>query len=452
MSVDPRSAEAGATNFSVGAPWRRLSPLSPVVRGGAAVLGLLVIIPNLLANGLDPRKPGERLYALAVPVTLLVVTVVAAIVSWLVTRWRIAEGNLQIETGLIRRQSYRVPLTRIQAVDVVAPLTARLLGLAEVRIVSAGRGQEKGRLAYLRTEQANTIRSQLLALAHGLTADTPEPPAYPLLHVPGGRLASALLLRGATLIPLVVLLALLVVSGVLSGNAREGVGALFGTVFAALFVHAVAIVQSFNAEYDFRISEAPDGFRLDRGLLQTRHETIPFGRVQAVRLVEPLLWRPFGWCRLEVDVARQHVSRRADASAHVVARVLAPVAPREHVMFVLARVVPNAQPLPPPSSRAPQRAWIKAPFSWHLLAAWDDAQYLYARTGRVTASTVVLPLAKLQSVHVSSGPVQRALRLASLDGVSAGHRWAGRALCRDEQQAGAMLWRLIDGARAARRA
>jgi putative membrane protein len=430
--------------------WRRLSPLSPVVRAGAAVLGLAVILPNLVANGLDPRRPGQRVVAIAVPIAVLALSIVAAVVSWLVTRWRIAQGNLQIETGLIRRQSFRVPLSRIQAIDVVAPLTARLLGLAEVRIVSAGRGEEHARLAYLRTEQANVIRSQLLALAHGLTADTPEPQSYPLLHVPPQRLAAALMLRGATLLPLSALVVLIGI-GVAVSSAREGISALLGGVFAGLFVHIVSVVQAFNAEFDFRISEGPDGFRLDRGLLQTRHETIPFGRIQAVRIVEPLLWRPFGWCRLEVDVARQHVSRRADNAAHVVARVLVPVAAREHVMFVLARVIPGATPVPPASAKAPRRARLKAPLSAHLLAAWDDGSNLYARTGRVTASTVILPLSKLQSVHISSGPVQRALRLASLHGVTAGHRWSGRALCRDEHEATEMLWRLIDMARAARR-
>ena len=48
--------------------------------------------------------------------------IVAGIVSWLVTRWRVHGNDLRIETGLIRRQSIRVPLSRIQAVDVISPV------------------------------------------------------------------------------------------------------------------------------------------------------------------------------------------------------------------------------------------------------------------------------------------------------------------------------------------
>lgn len=450
MSAGPAPAPPGA--LPVDGQWRRLSPLSPVVRGGAALFGMLVVIPNLVANGADPRRPEGRLLAALVAAVLIVLTVAGALVSWLVTRWRIAAGTLQIDTGLLFRRSHRVPLTRIQAVDVVAPLTARLLGVAEVRIVSAGRGHERARLAYVRGEQAQAIRSQLLALAHGLTAETPEPAAYPLLHVPPSRLAWSLALRGTTIVPLAIIAALLATGGVLQGDAVQGLTAAFGSVLATLVVHAVAVAQSFNADFDFRISEAPDGFRLDRGLLQTRHETIPFGRIQAIRVVQPWLWRPLGWWRLEVDVARQRISRRADAGAQALSRVLLPVAPREQVLWLLARVTPGALVEPPPAAPVPRRALLRAPLSRHLLAAWHDERYLYARTGRITAATVVLPLAKLQSVRLASGPLLRALRLATLRGDSAGQRWAAQALCRDAAEAEAMLWRLVDGARAARSA
>ena len=48
------------------------------------------------------------------------------------------------------------------------------------------------------------MRAQLLALAHGLAAETPEPPARPLFRVDNGRLIAASLLRGAWLLVLVL--------------------------------------------------------------------------------------------------------------------------------------------------------------------------------------------------------------------------------------------------------
>ena len=51
------------------------------------------------------------------------------------------------------------------------------------------------------------------------------------------------------------------------------------------------------------VADTSDGLRLDGGLVALSTETIRPGRIQAVRMVEPLFWRAFGWCRLEVDVA-----------------------------------------------------------------------------------------------------------------------------------------------------
>jgi putative membrane protein len=428
--------------------WRRLSPLSPLVRGGALAAGLLVVIPGLL-GGQGNRSRGNLVGSVLGVVGVILLSMLAALVSWLVTRWRIDAGNLQIETGLIRRQSVRIPLQRIQAVDVVAPLLARIFGLAEVRIVSAGRGGERNRLAYLPAGHAAAVRSQLLALAHGLDAQTPEPSAYPLLQLDNTRLAIAVLTRGAVALPFVVgagVLAAIIVGGGAAAGAAAGLGGGLSIVITM----SLAAVQAFNADYGFRISEAADGFRLDRGLTQTRHETIPFGRVQAVRLVEPVLWRPFGWSRLEVDVARQRIGRHSDRGGQTVARVLMPVAPRDQVLWLLSRVMPHAQIAPPPGSRPPRRALLRAPLSWHFLAAWHDSRYICTRTGRITAATVFLPLGKVQSVRRASGPLQRALRLATVHVDSAGHRWRAEARGRDEQESEAVLWSLVDGARAAR--
>ena len=97
---------------------------------------------------------------------LVVFTLVSAVygyVHWMVTRWRFEGDTLRIETGLIRKDSRRLPLARIQAVDIVRPLLARLLGVSELRIRLAGSGSTDGKLAYLSEAQAAELRLVLLA-------------------------------------------------------------------------------------------------------------------------------------------------------------------------------------------------------------------------------------------------------------------------------------------------
>jgi putative membrane protein len=433
---------------AIGEQWRRLHPLSPVVRFGRMLVAIVVIaVPSLEYSRPRPSS-GWLNPSLAVYLGLLMVGAIAGVISWLVTRWRIDGGDLRIETGLIRRQSFRIPLARIQAVDIVAPLAARVLGLAEVRVVSAGRGAERGRLAYLTATEAPQVRARLLALAHGLAAETPEPPAVPLLHVSNGLLIPALSMRAAVAWPLLLAVGAIVVVAV-----SPAIGAaLFGSGATVLVLGVFSVFRAFNEDFDFSVSEAGDGVRLDRGLLQRRHETIPYGRIQAVRLVQPLLWRLFGWSRLEVDVARQHMSREGDPQAQQVARTLLPVASRDQALWLLARVMPHAGVAPAPGSAPPPRARFKAPLSFHLLRAWYGHHYVYARTGRVQAATMVVPMVKVQSVRFTSGPLQRAFGLASVHIDTAGRRWQASARCRDEREAQTMLWEISDRARAARAA
>jgi putative membrane protein len=437
----------GAGLAEVGQTWRRLHPLSPVVRFGRVLIGVLVVaVPSIAESQGEHHDGGGPPISLIVYLVLLLLGGIGGVISWLVTRWRIAEGALQIETGFIRRQSLRIPLARIQAVDVIAPLAGRFLGLAEVRVVSAGRGAEHGRLAYLTAAQAPIVRARLLALAHGLEVGTPEPPSLQLLHIQNGLLLPALLMRAQVISPVLVAIAAL---AAIAAAPILAAGAL-GSAITVLVISALGVARAFNEDFDFAISEAGDGVRLDRGLLQRRHETIPYGRIQAVRVVEPFFWRIFGWARLEVDVARQSVSREADRDAQQVARTLIPVASREQALWLLARVMPDAHPSPPPDAGPPSRARLKAPLSFHFLAAWFGGRYVYARTGRVQSSTIIVPLVKVQSVHLKSGPLQRAFRVATVDVDTAGRRWQASARCRDEAEALEMLRRISDRARLSR--
>src|SRR5690606_292895 len=57
------------------------------------------------------------------------------------------------------------------------------------------------------------------------------------------------------------------------------------------------------AQWDFTLSRTSRGLRIERGLLSRSSQTIPFDRVQGIRQTSPLLWRQFGWVRLDIDVA-----------------------------------------------------------------------------------------------------------------------------------------------------
>ncbi len=416
--------------------WHRLHPLSPLIQAGRLLAGLVSILAVTLTQdwhgGYQARIPD---------LILVVVLAAAAVVHWLVTRWRLDGNTLRIETGLLRRDSKQLPVTRIQAVDVVRPLLARMLGLAELRIRLAGSSDRAdARLAFLTEQQAAAVRAMLLAAHYGLDPATPEPPERLVSHLPAARLIAASLLWGAT-----TLLALAAVVTVVAVQAPHIFLGLLGTLGVYAFGLATATWRRIATCFGFTVAVSPDGIRIRRGLLSTVAETIPVRRVQAIRMRQPLLWRPFGWCQLQVDVAGQ---TGHDEGSRQSRKDLLPVASTDEAVY-LARLVLGHRA--PPAARPPRRARLKAPLSYHFLAAGNDEEMIVTVTGRLTKTTVWLRLEKVQSVRYVRGPIQKRLGLASVHADAAGRRVRATFRDRDATQADDLLRILAELSRTARR-
>ncbi len=417
--------------------WQRLHPLSPVIRAGR------VLVPVVLLLAASAAHPGGGGDSLPFESALVAVTVIVGVIHWLVTRWRLEGATLQIESGLLRRDSRQLPVARIQAVDVIQPLLARIFGLAELRIRLAGSTSASGKLAYLSEPVALDLRARLLAGHHGLDPSTPEPGERVVASVPTGRLVGSVALSASTLGSVVLLVAVLVASHI----SKAAVVALGGS----LVIYVLGLVRSIwrlvSTQYGFTVAEAPDGIRIRRGLLGTVAETIPIRRVQAVRLVEPLLWRAFGWCRLEVDIAGS-AGRDQGPRSGTVTKALLPVGPESLARHLLQTVITAPSPA---LERPPAQARWKAPLSYHFLAAGHDDAVAMSVTGRVRKVTCWVPLEKVQSVRRIQGPVQRALGLASVHVDAAGRRVRAEFRDRGTAEADALLEAIATSSRYARR-
>jgi putative membrane protein len=430
------------------AVWHRLHPLSPLVRAGRATIGIFIIlIPSALSGGISSRS----FYELGVVGVLLVL----GFVSWLVTRWRVEDDDLRIETGLIRRQSLRFPLSQVQAIDIVRPGLARVVRVAELRLRMAGSTGGTARLAYLHEGDAEPLRVQLLALGHGVAAAEPDDadpedrPAtvhaeeHVLTSVPTGRLIASILLSDVGFSSIAILVGLIAgaivapsaARAVLSGGAAPIIGA------ATLFW------RRFNQEYHFTLAEGADGLRLRSGLVALTSETIRPGRVQAVRMVEPFLWRRLGWCRLEVDVAGRQRRKGEGEAQRKQLRAILPVGSRALAAELLERILVD---VPAADRRAPYRVLFKSPLRYRFLAWGRTDDCVVTSTGRIRRVTSWIPLAKAQSLRRVQGPLQRRLRLASIHLDTAGRSVHGTLRDREVDEADQVLAELVGLARTAR--
>jgi putative membrane protein len=217
-------------------------------------------------------------------------------------------------------------------------------------------------------------------------------------RVPFGNLLASLILRlpvlgtGILFFATLVFLVVYAEGGILAVTLPIVLG-LIRAVIAPLVMYA-----------NFTIAMSPDGIRLRYGLLETRMQTLPPGRIQAVSIVEPAIWRKIGWARVEVTVAGYAGEREALSST------LLPIAPRHVAMHLVTQVFPgthvDAVPLVPASSKA--IAIDRADG-----AGADDVVFV-ARHGWPCRRTDVIAHARAQSVRLTMNPVQRVFGLATV--------------------------------------
>ncbi|NYE49956.1 putative membrane protein [Spinactinospora alkalitolerans] len=319
-----------------------------------------------------------------------------ALVSWWNVSFGLRGDHLVVHTGLARRLSREIPLSRLQAVDVVRPLLMQVLGLAELRVELAGGDNSEIRLRYLGRRTAERLRASLLAHAAGLSGRTPEAPERPFYKLPFGLLLGALAFRIPVLSAFLLFLLLIV-----AGIAFIEFGVLGGAVPLLL-----GLMRSFLGPLlrytDFYASFSPDGLRLRYGVFQARMQTVPPGRVQAVRIVEPLLWRSLGVVRVEANVAGYVGERQMDSST------LLPVVPRNLAFALVNELFPGTE-----------TATVRL-HPAQLGGLGDDAlgvdeTAFVTRRGLFCKVIEIVPHARAQSLRMTAGPLSRRLGVATVE-------------------------------------
>jgi putative membrane protein len=424
----------------------RLHALTPVALG-ARFVGLLAVL--LLIGAAEHRgsaSNGARLIQVLIIGTVILLVAGRGVISVLTTSYHLIGGELRIDSGLLSKQSKRIRLNRVQSVDVLEPLSARIFGLAEVKVTTAGSERAAVRLRYVGVVTAQELRADLLRRSAGAGPDVQEAPERILLQVPHGQLMASVLLQMVSWRLLVLLIGpVLTVVGSQNGHkVTVGLGiALFVSVAIAF---ALDVWRRLNTYWGFTVADSPDGLRVRHGLFSTSRQTVPPGRVQAVLVHQPLSWRLFGWAQVRMNVAGYG---RADSSRRT---MLIPVAEREYaerfVGWLLGGVDLHEIPLTPP----PRRAALRAPLWWRFELAGADERLFVVRHGALSRTMDVVPHERTQSLRLSAGPVQRALGLATVHLDSTRGPVRTRAAHRGAADAWEILDRQIERARVARQA
>src|SRR4051794_10393866 len=148
--------------------WRRLSARMLLVHPVQELVRALPWLFGLLIAGSSSGRGGQ--WGLAG----VGLAILAGIMRWFTTSYRITPEQVQLQSGLLRRRLRAVALDRVRTVDVTANAMHRILGLTRVT-VGTGRsdgGADAGlRLDGLDAAEATTLRDELLHRRAGPGAD-----------------------------------------------------------------------------------------------------------------------------------------------------------------------------------------------------------------------------------------------------------------------------------------
>jgi putative membrane protein len=199
------------------------------------------------------------------------------------------------------------------------------------------------------------------------------------------------------------------------------------------------------SDWNFRLDRDEAGLRVRHGLLETRSQTVPLDRVQAIRITWPLLWRAKGWLRMRLDVAgiAGPEQQKAGPADH-----LLPVGDLATARRLLTEVIAGVDLATLAVSQPPRRARWFGPLSQPRIGVAFTEHAFAARSGVLTRRMALVPYARIQSVRLVQGPVQRLLGLATVYADTA----AGNAAAehRDLAEAREFATALTDRARLAR--
>ncbi len=447
---------------------RRLHPIIPLVTMLKRLPELLLPIVGVVAVA---RDEGLGMLLLAVGGLLTSVLALQVLAWWRFT-YTLLPNEMYIESGIFSRNRRSIPWDRVQDVEIERGPLARVFGLAKVKLETGGSGNDEGLLDSIALGDALALRDEIrarrgIAVGSSQQAEAAEPPVFKM-SVP--RLLQAGLFNFS-----VIWLAVIVgtyqyfknllpwsmddVEKWIGVHQQEILGMVSPvTILLALLLFMLlgtvaGVIQMFVRNFGFTLSLEGRTLRRVRGLVTRSEVAIPLRRIQAARTVADWLKRRYGLWRVDVQIMGgassggvQELAPLANAgeAAHVLAIAggferIAPV--RFEPVALVHRYYDAQIEALPLALIALTGGFFWSPIWWgiglaalwgaiQVIAAWPhgwrlQGNMLHVRQGWFRQDHWLMPLASMQSVSLSTGPLQRRLNLATIAIDSAGAQSGG---------------------------
>lgn len=409
-------------------------------------------------------RQSEGDYFFYVLYATIALTFFSGIGSWYRFRFRVFEGELQIKKGIFIRKNIYMSKERIQVIDVTEGLVQRIFGLVKVEVKTAGGGTESATISAITFEEAEELKKELRSKSTATddenTAQEQSDEFVEEEFLDEWKITTKELVMAAFTSGNFGLIASIL--GALSGQmdavindqsieyVKDVLPGLNNVTLIITIVIAILIISwTFSflgvifSYSDFSVKKTEKELLIRSGLIERKHITIPFDRIQAVRFIEGILRQPLGCGMLYVESAgfEQNVKERSI--------VLVPFISKDKMNDFFDRFLSDFH-IPEMDVKPPRRSFFRylrrpnyllligAPIAWYF---WDmgwalflllipatilgwfryhdaglhfDAKMIAMRFRNFNRKTAFIRRKRVQVVEESTNPFQERKKLTSL--------------------------------------
>jgi putative membrane protein len=307
------------------------------------------------------------------------------------------------------------------------------MGLAALRITSGATSMSgKSSLAYLKVTEARELRELLLNRrkiavlpdagtqvlnARSFNTEVVSYPIYDVSQLQNETSSYWFQMSSGQLIATIItpfiipslLIALIEIIITLIAQSKNAVGISVGITIPIIVSLGSELWRRFSRLSGYKIDIMNDSLRITSGLLTVNHETIPFNRVQALRIEQPMLWKLLRLYRLQINLAGTSNKTRVNRQNLTIIPACS--------FYTAVSLIKNIQPefdLSVPMISPPKIAFIKGLF-WanvHRLGLTKETAVL--SYGIVKKRWDLIYFGKIQSLRIKTGPVNKLLKLNNL--------------------------------------
>lgn len=296
----------------------KLHPISAIIN---FVKGLKeLIIPFaiiIITNGVNISSDRSIWMSLIPTFVLLVILfffLIVGIIKWWTFVYWFEDNELRVEYGLFVKKKRYIPFDRIQSFNHKEGIFHRLFGLVQVMVETAGGNDGKPEVVLTAITKDQAKQIEVVTKKAKETVEQLNEDEEPVLVEPTSKVIHKmspkdLIILATTSNSMGVVFAGIV--AILSQGAEfipyekiyEELSSFikFGVVFisviiviAILVAWVISVIITFFNYYGFTVTEEEDRLIITRGLIEKKRITIPYNRIQAIKIIENPFRQLFG--------------------------------------------------------------------------------------------------------------------------------------------------------------